>query len=145
MALSPLCRCPERAAPRGLALFSLHALFKGKFGSEPGSCAPVIFFIIIITIIFLFSARRSLYFFIKLHPPLKACIQIAIYNLFTDPSPPSRTRGWQQAPRPPSAPPLLPFPFCFSSSPRVPSQEGPCPPFPPVPRFGCWSLTLRLS
>lgn len=33
-----------------------------------------------------FLARCSFYFFVKLHPLLKACIQIVIYNLFTDPS-----------------------------------------------------------
>lgn len=59
MALSPLCRCPERAAPRGLALFSLHALFKGKFGSEPGSCAPVIFFLLLLLLLFFFFQHAA--------------------------------------------------------------------------------------
>lgn len=96
---------------------------------------------VLLSFLFFFLARCSLYFFIKLHPLLKACIQIAIYNLFTDPSP-SRTRGWQQAPRPPSVPRLLLFPFCFSALPAFPRRKVPALLFPRFPCLAAYCLKL---
>ena len=127
-AVSPLPGAPECAAVRDLALFSLLA-FKGKFVTEPGFCTSVIFFSP-----FSLVARCSFYFFFKLHPLLKARIQIAIYNLFTGPSPLSSIRSLHLAAGSsplPAALPLMLFIlffysfFFFFTPPPPPSREQP--------------------
>lgn len=106
----PVLHCaPECVSVRDLALFSLHA-FKGKFVTEPGFC----FTSVISFFFFFFLARCSFYFFIKLHPLLKACIQIAIYNLFTGPSHFSRIRSLHLAAGSSPFPTALLFIFLFS-------------------------------